>query len=184
MNFVDRLGEAIVEFAEIAALVAIVALFVTCFGGVARAACPQTVIWDVATGVTVIAYEVEINGEVQPQTPNNHIEACFSAEGTHSITVTTIYDLDGVTTRSASSSNTGTLAEIRPPGWEPPPTPTPTATPTAEPTPLPRPPDAVCADMAGGADGGPNGVVGMADFGRLILLFGKHNDGRECLDCQ
>jgi hypothetical protein len=60
---------------------------------------------------------------------------------------------------------------------EPTPTPTPMLTPTAAPTPWPRPPDAVCADFTGHFSDGPDGVVGFADFGRFLQLYGTRNDG-------
>jgi hypothetical protein len=56
-------------------------------------------------------------------------------------------------------------------------TPTPMLTPTAAPTPWPRPPDAVCADFTGHYSDGPDGVVGFADFGRFLQLYGTRNDG-------
>lgn len=142
-------------------------------------ACPitATVAWAIATGVTVLSYEFSMDGEVTVL-EENRIEVCFAdVEGVHTLSVVTIYDLDGVPTRSEPSSNAGNLVELRLPGFEPTPTATPTATPTSVPYPL-RPADAVCADFDR------DGRGGFGDWGTFLAQFGSCNDGVGEVPCE
>jgi len=128
--------------------------------------CPQLVVWAIATGVKVLSYDVSVDGVVT-NIDENQIEVCFDSEGFHTLRVVTVYDLDGETWHSVPNVNEGTLDELRPPDWVPPPT----VTTSPIPVPFTRPSAAICADLD------EDGVVGFSDFGIFSQVFGTENDG-------
>lgn len=159
-------------------------------------ACPQLMIWAAVTGTCTLSnYVAYLDGEQVYAGSDTQAEICIDDDASHILEVTAIC-AEGA---SEASMNTGTLAELAPPGASPTASPTsspsmtPTVSPTLTPTVVPPetptstvtaspsaspteepsklPPPVVCADF--NADG----IVGYPDFIIFSQNYGATHDG-------